>query len=192
MRGIRILTMITLCLLSWAGAAYGLDRLGRRPPAADTYDAIVVAGCRVDPNGQPSLALQRRTRLAVQLYQEGRAPRVVFTGGVGTYPPSEASAAADYAATQGLPREAMILEERSTSTEENAQYAAELLADLQIPHARILVVTDTYHVYRASRVFGRRFAEVAGAGSTPSRSVRVRGALREVLAVAGYAVAGRL
>lgn len=176
------------CMAVWLGLALALDRYGHRPPPGAGWDAIVVAGCRVLPDGRPSLALQRRTRLAVALWRQGAAPRIVFTGGVGTYPPSEARAAADYAATLGVPDTALSLEESSTSTEENARFAAERLP----PGSRIVIVTDTYHVFRSERVFGRYFTEVRGSGSVPMGFVRGQGALREVAAVAAYALSGRL
>ena len=181
------LAAIAIGAAVWGAGAWGLDAYGHRSPAG-TYDAIVVAGCRVQPDGQPSLALQRRTRHAVALWRQDRAPVIVFTGGVGQFPPSEAIAAATYARTLGVPDSAMILEDRSTSTEENARFAADTLD----PTSRVLVVTDTYHVFRAERVFGRVFAEAAGAGSVPASFFRVRGAFREVLAVGAYAASGRL
>ena len=79
------------------------------------------------------------------------------------------------------------LEDASTSTEENARLAA-----ARYPAARVLVVTDAYHVYRARRVFARYFGAVDAVASPYGRWSRVRGAYREVLALAGYAVAGRL
>jgi uncharacterized SAM-binding protein YcdF (DUF218 family) len=180
--------VMVLCLGVWVALAVALDRYGHRTIDGDGWDAIVVAGCRVDPDGTPSLALKRRTRRAVALWKEGVAPRIVFTGGIGTWPPSEASAAASWAESLGVPRSALVLEERSTSTEENARFAAELLG----ADARIVVVTDSYHVFRAERVFGRFFAEVRGSGSEPSWDVRTKGGLREVLAVAAYGATGRL
>ena len=173
--------------IGWLALATSLDAYGHRQ-AQGTFDAIVVAGCRVEPDGQPSLALQRRTRRAVDLWRRQIAPVLVFTGGVGTYPPSEARAAADYAQTLGVPAEVLLLEERSTSTQENARYAAELIGE----SSRVIVVTDTYHVFRAERVFGRAFAEAKGAGSVAAPHVRTRGALREVFAVGFYKLSGRL
>lgn len=171
----------------WVGFALGLDTWGRTRSPEGPWDAIVVAGCRVDPSGQPSPALAARVRLAVARWQDGAAPTLVFTGGVGTYPPSEAEAAASLAERLGVPREAMVLEARSTSTEENARYSADALVA-----GRILVVTDAYHVFRARRVFARYYPEVDAVGSTYGRWSRFRGAMREVLAVAGYAARGGL
>ncbi len=172
---------------TWCALGVALDRYGQRD-VAGRYDAIIVAGCRVDPSGTASLTLARRTRHAIALYRQGVAPKLVLTGGVGTYPPSEAEAAAVIARRAGVPESALVLEDRSTSTEENARFAAELIGN----GARIVVVSDAYHIFRSERVFRRYFAEVAGSGSIGTRSVRARGALREVLAVGIYGALGRL
>lgn len=174
--------------LLYATGAVALDRYGRRP-VEGRYDAIVVAGCRVLPDGRPSMALARRTRRAVELWRDGVAPRLVFTGGVGAdAPASEAAVAAALARRLGVPGEAILLEERSTSTDENARYAAALLP----PGARVVVVSDAYHVFRCERVFRRYFGDARGVGSIGHPWARMRGALREVAAVAAYGVLGRL
>ncbi len=173
---------------TWFIAAGVLDHYGQREPArGQKWDAIVVAGCRVHPDGQPSIALARRTRLAVRLWKEGFAPKIVFTGGTGEGKISEAAAAAGIARTQGVPAQAIVIEDRSTNTEENARFARELLGQ-----ARVLVVTDSFHVFRARRVFARHFAEAGGAGSVGMTWPRTRGAVREVGAIAWYALNGRM
>ena len=187
MRRRRLVQLTMLVLLSYAGAAVALDAYGQRRPAG-RFDAIVVAGCRVMPGGRPSPALRRRAQRAAALYRAGLAPRVVLTGGVGDVPPSEARVAATIVRHAGVPESALALEERSTSTEENARFAAKLVG----AEARVIVVTDAYHVYRAERVFRRHFAAAEGAGTVAEPWPRWRGAAREVLALAAYAVLGRL
>ncbi len=175
-------------ILLYAAAGVALDRYGRRA-VVGRYDAIVVAGCRVLPDGRPSQALARRTTRAVELWKEGIAPQIVFTGGAGSdYPASEASVAAALAHQFGVPKEATLLEERSTNTDENARFAAQLLPR----SARIVVVSDAYHVFRCERVFRRYFSAAQGTGSTGHPWARVRGSMREVAAVAAYGVLGRL
>lgn len=173
--------------LAYGLAAFTLDRYGRRAPQGH-YDAIVVAGCRVMPDGLPSTDLARRIDRAVEHYHQGLADTLVFTGGVGAASVSEAEASARHAERLGVPREAMVLEARSTSTEENARFAAELVGR----DARILVVSSAYHVFRCERVFGRHFSSVRGSGSVGNLGPRLEGALREVTALSAYAVLGRL
>jgi uncharacterized SAM-binding protein YcdF (DUF218 family) len=111
----------------------------------------------------------------------------VLTGGVGQHPPSEARVAAEIARRLHVPEEALVLEERSTSTEENAREAAR-----EVSAGRVLVVTDTYHAFRAQRVFARHFDHAVAVGSAGPAAVRIRGALREVTALGAYAALGRL
>lgn len=171
----------------WLLAALLLDLTGRRDVSGQTFDAIVVAGCRVMPDGTPSDALTDRVKLAVALWEAGSAPTLILTGGLGEHAPAEAVAAADLAAALGVPRSAMIIEDASTSTEENARLAAQ-----HTDAERVLVVSDAYHVFRVRRVFDRHFEEVAATGSTTHPWPRARGALREVAAVGWYAIRGRL
>jgi len=179
---------VGLLWVGWLVAALALDAYGQRgAPTAGSWDAIVVAGCKVMPNGQPSPSLERRVRRAVGLWRAGRAPLLVFTGGVGTYPPAEAEASARLALSLGVPEAAIVREARSTTTAENARFAAEL-----VTARRILVVSDTYHVFRCERLFGRHFDAVRGVGSTPEAYPRARFALREVLAVIIEALRGGL
>lgn len=169
--------MLTIATLAsaWTVAAVAIDLAGSRPPPSGAFDAIVVLGCRVMQDGRPSPALARRARHAARLWHEGRAPIVVVTGGVGDHPPSEARAAAAVARELGVPEHALVLEERSTSTAENARFAREL-----VDARRVLLVTDGFHALRAARLFARHFDEVAVAPVTAGPYVRARGALREV------------
>lgn len=171
----------------YLGAAVYLDRRGLREPPYEAFDAIVVLGCRVFEDGRPSLSLRRRTERAVALWRRGLAPTIVLTGGHGAAPISEAAAAAAIARALGVPDDALVLEERSTTTEQNAREAATV-----VDAARVLVVTDSYHVLRAERVFGRHFTRAVGAGCRGPARARARGALREVIALTAYAMRGRL
>lgn len=176
-------------ILIWLAVAWGVAAYGERSLDVDEpYDAIIVCGARVYASGRPSTALVERVKVAAALYEQGAAPIVVTTGGAAESSLSEAEAAASTAVLLGVPQDAIVIEARSTSTEENARFAAE-----QVSARRVLVVTDGYHVFRAERVFGRYFEQVRGVGShNPYRWPRVRGAVREVAALVGYGVLGRL
>lgn len=171
-------------LAGWLVLAVGLDVLGRRsPPAEEAFEAIVVLGCRVFPSGEPSTALLQRVKLAVSLFESRRAPLLITTGGTGDSGFAEAEVAARIALELGVPRSAIHMESRSTSTQENARYCA-----MQVPARRVLLVTDAYHCVRARRVFGRYFKHVSTAGSVhPVLRLRIKGALREVPVMLAYA-----
>ena len=175
---------------AWLLVAVLLDRIGQRPTPRGPFDALVVPGCAVRPDGSPSAALYRRTQHAVRLWSDGLAPRIILTGGVGTHAPAEAQVAATIARQEGVPDGALLLEDRSTSTAENALFAAQLHADAA--NWSVLVVTDGYHCWRCAHLFGRHFARAAAVGSTPGRRLRIRGAIREVGSIAAMPMKSRL
>lgn len=176
-------------LLCWALTAAALDRRGHAYPPPLHFDLLVVLGCRVLPNGEPCETLVRRAEYAARLFHAGYADAVLATGGVGedSGGVSEAGAIRALLIERGVPRERIRLEERSTTTQENAAFSAELEGG-----ASVLVVTDSYHALRAQRVFSRYFPEAYAVGSTPRPRIRVKGALREVFALARYRALGRI
>jgi uncharacterized SAM-binding protein YcdF (DUF218 family) len=186
-----VLTLVITLALFVGGFLTAAESLSVRtefPATGRPYDAIVVLGCRVNEGGSASDSLRRRARLAAKLFHQGVAPLIVTTGGVGTHGPSEASVAANILVEEGVPRERIVLEGRSTSTEENAAFARQLIGE-----ARVVVVTDGFHALRARRTFARYFESV-GAATTQSSFVHVRRKLaaREVVALLAYAALGKM
>ena len=178
---LRLMVWFLLIPATWAAIAFVLDRIGHRPCPKGPFDALVVPGCAVRPDGTASVALRRRTEHAVSLWHQQIAPIIVLTGGVGRHPPSEAFAAAQIAQSAGVASSALVLEELSKTTAENAIFAAQAVPNSDA--MSILVVTDSYHVWRCKRLFSRHFKRVESVGSTPSRRLRFRGAFREVASI---------
>lgn len=133
--------------------AFRVEAFARSRPAPTKTAAIVVLGARVLPTGQAAPALERRAEKAAELYRQGLAPLMIFSGGVAGSLPSEASVARDIAVRLGVPREACVLEEGSHSTYENAQLTAPLLKERKIDE--VVLVSDGYHLLRASLQFTR-------------------------------------
>ena len=173
-----LLASVPLC---WVLAALWLDLRGRREPTGGTVDALIVPGCAVRPDGTPSGSLRRRTERAIALWHEGIAPTLVLTGGRGRFPPAEATAAAALARNHGVPSTALIIEDRSTTTAENAACSARLMDEPM--QMSVLVVTDCFHAWRCTHLFRRHFHRVRAVGTVPPFRPRVRGALREVVAI---------
>lgn len=105
---------------------------------------ILILGAAVWPDGRPSPALERRTAHALALWRAGAGSRIVCCGGLGRHAPSEAEVMARLLQEAGVPAEAILREERSTSTYENIAFARACLAE-----PRVVIVTDPYHAPRA-------------------------------------------
>ena len=167
--------------------ALSLDFLGSQKTEIGQYDAIVVLGCKVRFSGEISSGLKGRVDLAVKIFKNGHAPILIFTGGRTNSSLSEAQVAQAYVRSEyQIGVEQIRLEEYSKNTEENAIYTKELYQDLE----SVLVVTDSFHVYRGQKVFEKYFNQVEGIGCSSSYHYRVLGSFREVLAVIKYKVVG--
>jgi uncharacterized SAM-binding protein YcdF (DUF218 family) len=142
-----------------------------RGDEARPADVIIVLGAGVDRSGRAGFALSRRATHAITLYQQGLAKAILCSGGVPpNRPNSEAYACQQFLLARGIPQEAIFLEERSRSTEENAFYSADVLRANGWEQA--LVVTDAFHILRARWIFAQAGVH---AGFSPVPAERVNG-----------------
>jgi uncharacterized SAM-binding protein YcdF (DUF218 family) len=122
-------------------------------------DVIICLGCSIRSVRGRELATLR-ARKAAQLYRQGVARPVIFTGGGASSkrgPGTEASFMADVAVRAGVPRKAVLLEELARHTVENAYYTAALCRARK--WKRLVLVTDPYHLVRAKVIYGQLMPE---------------------------------
>lgn len=146
----------------------------QHPPVAleavPTAGAIVVLGGGVSPTNHgesfPNLEFGAdRVWHGARLFQAGKAPLVLLTGGSDPdhSATSEAEAMQRFMVDLGVPGQAMVLEGRSRNTSQNAEYSAEILAEQGV--SRILLVTSAYHMPRAKGLFEAQGLEVVPAAT---------------------------
>ena len=117
--------------------------------------AVVVFGAGV--NGTvPSLSLKVRLQAALDYVQDKPEVLIVVSGGQGPGEDiTEARCMADWLIARGVDADRILLEERSTNTEENVRFSRELLAERGIdPLSSIAYVTADYHLCRAVYLTG--------------------------------------
>ncbi|WP_251177880.1 SanA/YdcF family protein [Adlercreutzia agrestimuris] len=116
------------------------------PEQAASYegDAIVVLGASVFADGTPSRILQDRLDDGIDLYFAGAAPKIIMSGDNSTVAYNEVKAMKDYAISRGVPSEDIFCDHAGFSTYES-MYRAKHVFGAQ----RIIVATQTYHLYRA-------------------------------------------
>lgn len=155
----------------WLGGS--LERLYPYHAPADLpkADAIVVLGGNT-ANDRPNWFLPyeretavRRFQTAAQLYLAGRAPRIVLSGGALSGEVSEAQGMAHALRLSGIPESALILENFSRTTYENATLTEDELKDRHI--GTVLLVTSALHMPRAMAAFRKQGVTAIAAPSQP-------------------------
>jgi uncharacterized SAM-binding protein YcdF (DUF218 family) len=99
------------------------------------YDAIIVLGRGISPEGVIPESVKSATRKAVELVQKGEASHIIFSGKWSrhfdyTPPSTEAREAANYALELGFPETNIYTEEKSLDTLSNCYY---IKTDILIP-----------------------------------------------------------
>lgn len=127
------------------------------PAALPKADAIVVlGGGHYGWVKRPDIRIEQlessRIAAGARAWFGGRAPVVILSGGGGRSG-TEARMMAAAIAKLGVPSSALLLEERSRSTEDNARYTAALASGRDI--RTVLLVTSSLHMPRAMLEFGR-------------------------------------
>lgn len=141
-------------LRGWLEAPYPAVAPAQLPPA----QAIVVLGGGVRPpeHGQalPDLnSAADRVWHAGRLFHAGKAPLLVLSGGgdPAINAISEAQAMRSLLTDLDVTNTALLLEEHSSNTRQNAQFTADLLRPRGV--SRILLVTSALHMPRAVPLF---------------------------------------
>ena len=132
-----------------------------------TADAILVL-CSHD---------ERVAERGAQLFLEGCAPLLIFSGGQGAitkalWDEPEAERFARIAMSMNVPRENILIEKNSTNTGENVQFTRKLLEEKGLDPQSFIVVQKPYMERRAFATFLRYWPEKEVAVTSPQVSFR--------------------
>lgn len=125
--------------------------IGEMMNTPDDPDAVIVLGCRVQRNGKPSLMLGRRIEAAYEYLSENKDVICIVSGGQGEDEPiSEGEAMKVALVEKGIEESRIFVEDKSENTKENIEFSANLLEEMGIEVNEAAIVTDGFHLYRAS------------------------------------------
>ena len=116
-------------------------------------------------------------RRAAELYHQGYAKRILFTGGLGRntrglLPEPEAARFARVAVECGVPPEAVLQEDKSTNTKENILFTRNMLTKLGLPHDHILGVHQPFMERRICAALGVYWPEVKITVTSPQVTIQ--------------------
>jgi len=115
-------------------------------------------------------------RRAAELYLQGYAPKILFTGGLGRntegmLPEPEAVRFAKVAMGCGVPEADIILEDKSRNTKENIEFTRELLEARGIAHGHILGVHQPFMERRIVAAMGVYWPEQSFSVTCPQVTI---------------------
>lgn len=156
------LRRLMLVLTAWALvhlAAISVDGCSDEDAPADL---AVVLGNHVAADGTVSGRLVRRLDRALELYQQGKVPTIIVSGGRDPGSPFEAEAMKRYLVDRGVPADAVVEDRGGENTYLTARFTAEYMQQHGL--RSVIAVSQYYHISR-SKLALRRFgvAEVRGA-----------------------------
>ena len=111
-----------------------------------------------------------------ELYRDGYAPKVMFSGGLGRntlgrWAKSEAERFAEIAMANGVPAEAILLENRSTNSAENILFSREILEVEGLAHKPLICVHKPFMERRLMAAMGVYWPEVNAVYTSPRMTV---------------------
>ena len=115
-------------------------------------------------------------RRAAELYHQGYAPKVLFTGGLGRnteglLPEPEAVRFAKVAMECGVPAADILIEDKSANTKENIEFTRCLLEREGIPHGHILGVHQPFMERRIKAAMGVYWPELRFSVTSPQVNI---------------------
>ncbi len=156
-----------------------------RDPLPSRADYLIILGAGL--NGDKlSWTLWERVNKGFEILQDNQKMKVVVSGGQGLGEwITEAEAMQRYLIEQGIAKERIIKEERSTSTMENFRYTLKLLEQQPMfdPSEPVLVITNDFHMFRAKLLAKRNGLIPLGVPSPTPWYLRPNAYLREYFAV---------
>ena len=107
-------------------------------------DCILGLGAGVRDNGKPTDMLADRVTVGVRAYKTGVSDRLLMSGDHGRKDYDEVNVMKNFAAERGIPKDDIFCDHAGFSTYESMYRAADIFGA-----KKIVIVTQSYHLYRA-------------------------------------------
>ena len=187
---VRILIKLAaIALLIYAGlilfVAVQERSVLREVPDGDKYDAIIVLGAQVQPDGTPSIQLGWRLDAAAEAYRQKPVPVIVCGAKGKDEPMPEAETMKAYLMLHGVSKSDILTDPDSFNTRQNLQNAAKLL-EAKPDVRKVLIVTSDYHVPRSLALARDLGFDAVGMGSPCKQEYWIKNHAREALAWVKY------
>ena len=144
-----------LVVLAIIISAFMLSAVNSPPPENTT---VIILGCKVKGE-RPSLMLNKRINAAYEYLSENPSAMCIVSGGQGSDElMSEAECMKRVLVEKGIAEERIIMEDKSTSTDENLRFSLEKMKENGLSGS-VTIVTSEFHQLRAKMIASEYFPE---------------------------------
>jgi uncharacterized SAM-binding protein YcdF (DUF218 family) len=173
-RTARILVILSIILLWGFGNTWISNLLAKSlewqylPNTSDLQgDVMVVLGGGTEAYEYPRMGSEinsagDRILVAARLYNEGTAPKILLSGGtisfMGSQVSTPASQMSEVLSLMGIPDDALISQDQSQNTYEDALYSCQMIQDAG--YKKIILVTSAMHMPRSVKLFAKQGCDV--------------------------------
>ena len=170
---ILVFTFNGIVVLSSKNRIINIDEVNN----IDNVDAILVLGCKVNPDGTPSMMLINRVEKGIELYEK-TGIKILLSGDHDTKGYDEVNTMKDMV-KDNIPKEDIFLDHAGLSTYDSI-YRAKNIYGIN----KMIIVTQKYHLYRALYIASKLGIEAYGieADNIPYPFINIKNEIREVLA----------
>ncbi len=123
-------------------------------------DCILVLGCGVRANGEPSHMLEDRLLCGIDLYNKKVSPKMLMSGDHGQPEYDEVNTMKNFAISKGVPSADIFMDHAGFSTYESIYRAKEIFGA-----KKVVIITQKYHLYRALYIAEKLGVEAYGVSS---------------------------
>ena len=151
----------------------------------ETYDAdyIIVLGSKVNGT-KPSYSLQYRIDKAAEYLKSHEKAIAIVSGGKGKGEDiSEALAMKNELMKLKIAEDRIIMEDKSTSTDENIKFSKPLIPDNM---KKGMIVTNDFHMFRAKKIAAKQGLQLEGLPAETPKRIVIPSNIREYIAITQY------
>lgn len=143
----------------------------------DYYDCIIVLGAGLR-KGKPSPILEDRLKVAIELYKDGYAPKIIVSGDHGQDDYDEVNPMKNYLLDNDIPAEDIFMDHAGFSTYDSIYRLKEIFKA-----QKAIIVTQQFHLYRSLYIAKSIDLDAVGVSATLRDYTGSTGFyLREILA----------
>ena len=181
------LTKLFIPFIAGIGAFAAAEFKASKGNAKEAPDVLLILGCRVRGD-QPEETLQMRIDAAAEYLKNNKDVIAIACGGIvhEDQTKSEAQAISESLVAQGVEIERIILEDKSTTTQENFRNAIEIMDKMSDKKMRVAILSSEHHLLRASLLAKKCGLEVTTIPAPSPRKLLAKNYARELICFAEF------